>query len=380
MLKALHRWWNHPDHYYWVTANLAARGVQRPTQRLLAGTLIGLGVLALAMLASPAGAHGDTARLVVVVAAVFCMAVGLLWVRAGWPSRRASTVSVVLAAFAVLAISVLQTHPVAGLLGCVSFAVLTAYAAFFHSARMALVTMPMAVAATGILAYRLAASGDIVWAVCAAVFVIFACAAVPFACHAVVLLLGVETLSIGIDPLTGLLGRAAFYRRTGEVIAARGRIDDCYLVILVVALDNLNLLTDTDGPSACDRARVSIGQVLRETTRSTAVVAHDDKGDAAEFLIADTFPNTDSTPLEERVRGAIASTPPRLTASIGVVATPMRGLADCPPEGLLDELIELAHGAMAEARRAGGNQAYHIVCATPNALTDKNRFDTDDAW
>jgi diguanylate cyclase (GGDEF)-like protein len=193
-------------------------------------------------------------------------------------------------------------------------------------------------------------------------------------------LLGIDVLNTEIDSLTGLLNRDAFYRTTGEFVAARARIDDCYLVIVLVSLDNFTLLTGTDGKVSGDRARVAVAQTLRETTRSNAIVAHIGE---AEFLIADTFATTDASPLVERVRGAIATTPPRLTASIGVVATPMRGLADCPPHELMDELVTIAEGAMGEARRSGGNMAHTVVCGTPTVLTDKNtweRMDDDDSW
>jgi len=59
-----------------------------------------------------------------------------------------------------------------------------------------------------------------------------------------------------------------------------------------------------------------------------------------------------------------------MTASIGVVSTPMRDLASCPPYDLLDELVALATTAMYEARRAGGNQAHYVACPRPAALDD----------
>jgi hypothetical protein len=39
----------------------------------------------------------------------------------------------------------------------------------------------------------------------------------------------------------------------------------------------------------------------------------------------------------------------------------MRGLAQYPPNDLLDELIPVAERAMQQAREAGGNQVRHIV-------------------
>ncbi|PRC62756.1 GGDEF domain-containing protein, partial [Mycobacterium sp. ITM-2017-0098] len=67
---------------------------------------------------------------------------------------------------------------------------------------------------------------------------------------------------------------------------------------------------------------------LREIVRHNAILAHVSDDD---FLIADTFTTSDASPLVERVRGAIVATPQRLTASIGVVVTPLPPLTAEPP-------------------------------------------------
>src|SRR5690606_27475177 len=121
------------------------------------------------------------------------------------------------------------------------------------------------------------------------------------------------------------------------------------------------------GQAAADRARVAIGQTHRENTRHNAFVAHLGQD---EFLIADTFSSTDSFPLVERVRGAIATTPPRLTASMRRVSPPLLWLAVCRPETLLDELIAAASATRYEARRAGGNQARYRKYPNPPAVTE----------
>ena len=78
-------------------------------------------------------------------------------------------------------------------------------------------------------------------------------------------------------------------------------------------------------------------------------------------MVADSFAGPDATPLVERILNAVSTTPSRVTASLGVVSTPMRGLAQYPPNDLLDELIPVAERAMQQAREAGGNQVRHIV-------------------
>jgi hypothetical protein len=60
----------------------------------------------------------------------------------------------------------------------------------------------------------------------------------------------------------------------------------------------------------------------------------------------------------------VASTPQGITASLGVVCTPLRPLADRPPDEVVDELIGLATAAMFRAHRRGGNQAEYVIRST----------------
>ena len=92
-----------------------------------------------------------------------------------------------------------------------------------------------------------------------------------------------------------------------------------------MALDSFAALQSLQGGRGTERARVQVGQALRETVRRNALIGHSDE---AEFIVADTFTTPDPTPLAERLRGAVAATPPGLTASIGVVCKPLRPQAD----------------------------------------------------
>ena len=226
----------------------------------------------------------------------------------------------------------------------------------------------VALATMTVVGIRIAAQGDPVLAVCGSLAVAVVIVAIPLFCDSLIQMLDVDVSIKDMDPLTGLMNRDAF--------SVRGRVDDRYLMLVLVDLDNFGLLIDTGGQAAGDRARVAVAQTLRETTRGDAVVAH---SGTAEFLIADTFAAADATPLVERVRGAIATTPPRLTASIGVLCTPLRALAELPPQGVLDALIAMAHAEMTDARRAGGNQARYRESAAPR-LDDCNIDPDDDVW
>lgn len=369
---ALRRWWRQPDHFYWLTAFLAARGLQTITCGVIAATVLTLAAVNVAMLWSAAGPHGTAQRIAVIIVAAVCVAMSALWLRRRWPSQASSAVFVVTASLCIAVSCLVQTHPGAGLLGCTAFAALGGYIAFFHPPRFLAANLVLA-AVTSILLARELAQTDAVVAACASLFIAMVILTVPVACQGMVHLLGIDVLASEIDPLTGLLNREAFYRATGALTTARGRVDDRHLVVLVVTLDNFNLLRSTQGPVACDRAVVAVAQTLRETTRRNAIVG---RLGAAEFVIADAFSSTDSSPLVERIRGAVATTPPKLTASIGVVCTPLAVLSDCPPQELLDELIGLSTEAMADARRGGGNQARYRVCPAPAALDTGS--DSDD--
>ena len=112
------------------------------------------------------------------------------------------------------------------------------------------------------------------------------------------------------------------------------------------------------GARGANRATVAAGQALRETVRRGAVTGHLTD---TEFLVADTFTTPDPTPLGERLRGAIASTPSGITASIGIVSTALGPLAARPPHEVLDEVIAVAVAGMAQARGRGGNQVHYTL-------------------
>jgi GGDEF domain-containing protein len=76
----------------------------------------------------------------------------------------------------------------------------------------------------------------------------------------------------------------------------------------------------------------------------------------AEYLVADVFTTPDPTPLAERILGTIKSAPFQLTASLGVISTPLKPLTGQGSHDVLDELVTIGTNAMYDARRSGGNQ------------------------
>ncbi|CAN5380342.1 diguanylate cyclase [soil metagenome] len=367
MPDGLQRWWNHPDHYYWMTAYLAARGTQTTVCRTVALATIALGVIPLVMLASPSGPQDMISRIFSLAVTGVCVVMTLLWLRPIWPSQRLSGAFVVASSLCIAVVCFTGGDPLANVTAGGAFAILGAYIGLFHTAKYVLFNMSVAVISVVWTAVQLTQERDVLFAVCTAVFVITINIAVPLACQTLVHMLEVDVLSTDIDTVTGLLNQDAFYQHTSELIGARNRGDDRYLVILVTTLDNFRVLAATEGRVATDRARVAVGQTLRDVTRHDAVVAHIGE---EEFLVSDTFQTTDVSPLVNRLRGAIATTPPRLTASVGVVSTPIKGLVNASSNEVLDELVTIATVAMFDARLAGGDQVRYVECPPLRALDD----------
>jgi diguanylate cyclase (GGDEF)-like protein len=369
MPEGLQRWWHHPDHYYWMTAYLAAQGAQAGACRAIALATMGLGLIPLAMLASPSGPQDPVGRSLSVVVTICCIGMTALWLRRTWPSQRTSGVFVVVSSLCIATVCFTGGDTLANVTAGGAFAILGAYTGFFHTARYVVFNIAVAVISITVTAVHLAHERDVLFALCTALFVIGINLAVPIACQTLVQMLEVDVLSTDIDTTTGLLNKDAFYQQTSELIGARNRGDDRYLVIVVTTLDNFRTIAETQGRAAGDRVRVAIGQTLRDVTRHDAVVAHIGK---EEFLIADTFLSTDVSPLIDRLRGAIATTPPRLTASVGVVSAPLKGMASTPSNEVLDEMVTIATVAMFDARLAGGDQVRYVECPPLRALHDPN--------
>ena len=256
--------------------------------------------------------------------------------------------------------------PVVGLLGSTAFAIVGGFIALFHSMRLLMFMWLVGGATIVVLAVRIAETYPAL-AVCGALLVALVNAFVVFACRTLLRSINSESMFDDVEPLTSLLTREAFAEKVATLMSSRGRGDDRYLMVAVVNLDSFSLLQDMAGVTAANRARVLVGQRLRETVRSVAVLAHVAE---AEFLIADVLTRDDPSPFVERVRATIASSPSRLTASIGVVSTPLSPLAGHPPYDVLDEVLDMATAAMQEARRAGGNKA-HQVLSPPLTVLDR---------
>ncbi|WP_319434077.1 GGDEF domain-containing protein [Mycobacterium sp. RTGN5] len=345
------------NQYYTLTALLASRGAQTYTSRVIAGCVFTLGLVTLGTIGSSASLQWPNTRILLVAVAILCFVSTFIWLRHRWPTRTESGVLVAIAAIAIPIGTIAPVIPMYGLLGSTSFALVIGYTALFHGPRLLATVLTIAVATLIYLGARMVRV-DLPLALAGVALMLLVYVFAAFSCRLVVWLTGTEDDADALEPLTGLLNRDAFYLQTATLLASRNRDDDRYLVIGVVNIDSFAAMVSVAGNRGGNRARIAAGQALRETVRRDAIVGH--VGDA-EFFVADCFTTPDSSPLIERIRGAIAATPAGMTASIGVVSTPLRPLVEHPPNEILDEIVALATTAMYEARRAGGNQARYVV-------------------
>jgi GGDEF domain-containing protein len=344
--------------------------MQTPTCRLIAGVTFCLGLIPLLLMVN-AEARTLPHLLSAVAITVCCTVVAGMWLRRCWPSRAQSRLAVVIGSACITLACLIQADPLVGLLGCTAFLVPTVFIGFFHSARLLALAWTVAAATLILLAVRMVPVNTTL-AVSAVVLVAVINVFTGFACIMVLRLIDLQVRYSDIEPLTGLLTRAGFYEKVATLIGARSRHDDRYLVIAVVNLDSFSLLLSLAGAAGARRARIAIAQRLRETVRRHALIAHISD---AEFLIAELFTTPDPSALIERVRGTITNPPFPLTASIGAVSTPLRPLAPHSSHDVLDEVLTIATSAMYEARRAGGNQARHVLNPTLTVLDEPTTGD-----
>lgn len=373
MLSAVRRRLRSEDHYYWITSFLAARGLQRATCRLTAASILGLGTLPLLLMLTDLGPTGARNQGIAVGLSVSCVVTATLWLRSTWPTRRQSQLCVGIGSVLVAVACLIDSAPEAGLIGASAFFALSSFTALFHDGWLLAYTWLVATVTIAALAVRLSGFEPVL-AIVAIVLFAMVNAFIVFVCRNVMRFASSDDVHYGeLEPLTGLLTRDAFADRVATVLA-RDRDDDRFLAVVVVSLDSFSLLTAMGGDAESKQARVAIGQRLRETVRRDAILAH--VGDS-EYLVADTFSSINASVLTERLHHTVRSAPYRLTASIGVVVTPLAQLVGHPPHDVVGELITLATSNVYLARRNGGQRTE--ATANPE-LTSLEDVDLRHEW
>ncbi len=346
-----------PDQYYAVTARIAARGHQRTTMRAVAGSVLVLGLPAILAAGNPPSSDIPGGRVFLAIVPLACAGLAGLWLRHRWPTRAQSTAFLILGAVLLAAGCIVTINPLAGLLTATAFSLVLGYAALFHSTTLQVFAASVAGGTILWLGIKIAMTDvPTALAVTSPVIVINAAALLAWR-----MIADVSTSEVGptdVEPLTGLLTMKTFDELAATMVAARDRVDDRFLVLIVAGIDSFAALLSLQGRRVCDRARLAAAQALRDTVRRDALLSHVDE---SEFLIADTFTIADPTPLAERIRSALAALPGGVTVSIGVVSKPLQPLAGQPPNQVVDRVIALATATMLRARRRGGNQIEYLL-------------------
>jgi GGDEF domain-containing protein len=334
-----------------MTSRLDARGARKAVSRLIATWMIVGGLAPALIVYGATGPEHWPHRLAAVGITVCSGLLGLFWVRGRWPSKRQSASCAILGTGLAALTCVLLPDPLLGLMGAAVFTAVATYAAVFHSWR--LIGAVLAVAATVIVVtgIRLAETSPAValgLSITTTLIIVF----VTFVERALIGLVDVDLFTGAIEPITGLLSREGFMDGLAVTIAARGRTDDRYLVMVRVSLDSFAAVADMAGAGRARELRVLVAQMLRDKARRDVVIGHLPDSD---FLVADVFNTPDPDPLCQRISSGLSASAPELTASIGAVVTPMAPLTAMPPDELTETLLAVADKAVTDARSRGGN-------------------------
>jgi diguanylate cyclase (GGDEF)-like protein len=271
-----------------------------------------------------------------------------------WPSRRESVAFAVITSASIALACLAYPKPLPSVVGCIAFATIGAYIAFFHSTGFVLINFAVAAAVVTSGAARMAAAGHPVLAAVDWWLIIQINIALPLAIQILVRALGADLLRAERDPLTGLLNRRTFHRETSGLIQS-GRTADAHLVVALIDLDNFKSVNDRYGHAAGDEALVHVAGALAQAAGDLAVVA---RGGGEEFLVATTSPTVDCHDLAHRICTAIAKSPAGVTASVGTTGVRLRD-SEGEDQQLVDRLVASADWAMYRAKRAGGDGFRH---------------------
>ncbi|EHB58143.1 diguanylate cyclase [Mycolicibacterium rhodesiae JS60] len=350
---ALRRWWRQSTHYEWLSGYLAERGMRGATRALMAFIAASLVVCLLGLLASSDGPVGTVPIVMTWLAVAGGVAGSVLW-SLRWPTQGQSVAFALITNVSIALACLAFPQPLPAVVGCIAFATIGAYVAFFHSTWLVLYNFAVAAVVASIGAVRMAAAGHPVLAVVDWWLIIQVNIALPLAIQIMVRALGTDLLRAEQDPLTGLLNRRTFHLQTSRLIET-GCGADAYLVVALIDLDKFKSVNDRYGHAAGDEALVHVAEAIAEAAGDRAVVA---RSGGEEFLVAAISASPDGSELAQRLCTAIAKSRAGVTASVGTTSVRLRH-ADFDHKPFVDRLVETADWAMYRAKRAGGNGFRH---------------------
>lgn len=322
----------------------------------VAGIAASLSVIVAASIWSPSGPRGTVA----VTCAVICSLVGaagaVLWVLR-WPSRRQAIGFALGSTTAIAVASLIQSSPVAGLLGCTALAALAVHIAFFYAAPIVVYNVLCAAAVASIEAFQLIPSAGPGSALAAWWLMLSVNLAAPIGLHMTSRIIGPDVVLADRDSLTGLWNRRAFLLRAEQML--RSTCDEGGVFVFAIAdLDRFKQLNDRRGHLVGDQALTAVARALLGSCSGRAIVG---RIGGEEFAIADTsWQATHPQSTAQAMCDAIAALPFDVTASVGVASIDTR-LEDITtdPQELLSRMVSGADAAMYAAKADGGNRARH---------------------
>ncbi|KMO78365.1 GGDEF domain-containing protein [Mycolicibacterium chlorophenolicum] len=352
-------WWRQAGRFDSFSSYLRERGLEKTWRYAIFAFTWVLGALPVVLLASPVGPATPVTRAVAVASGVCAVAVSTVWLL-GWPTRVQSLVYNVVCCGCIAAGVLSMSYAYAGLMGCVVFAVLGGYLAYFHTLVDVLGNFGVAATCAAITAGRLVAdTGDVAVTVAAVVTVAALNIGVPFGIYSLVHSLHADLAESDRDPLTGLLNRRSFSQAANDMIAAQQI--GTGVNVTMIDLDDFKGLNDSRGHAVGDQALAAVGELLRRTCGPTAVLG---RLGGEEFVVADAGAAAEHTETTHAIRQGVAGLPFGITASLGTCTAEIGEEAAARPE-FLDQLIGIADAAMYQAKRAGGDRVEQRLLESP---------------
>lgn len=343
------RWWDDQGDYFWLTEFLRMRGLLARFKFTVGLTGMVTGAASLLLLSEELNEPQVLGQGLVVGIAVFGIGWALYWWLCQWPSRRASTVLIVLCDACVIISCAVHAGSLTSLAPVPVFAVTGGYIVFFHCARLCSVHTAAATVTVCVLAVCIALSGQpdaLAVAVSRAAYVwLPSVGLMPFMQFGFWLLRNSSVDSLN-DTLTGVANR----RGLENYLAQRQTpmVSGDPLCAFAIDVDRFKQVNDRYGHVIGDEVLARTAGQIRGCVRRSAVVA---RTGGEEFIVLDQLPLDAAAQVAERIRVAVqVPDDPQVTVSIGVAASWLAAHTE------FAALYARADEAMYLAKCRGGNQ------------------------
>lgn len=359
----LRAWWQQPHSYESVVSYLDLHGALAPYRLAAALSTFsyGLGAAALLLLTDTPPTSA-VARSVFVVAIVSTLVVGVVWLRASWPSKR---VSLTFAAYSDVGTAVILLSygsPQVVFLACAMLAANSVYVQLFHSSRVMGLHLLWAGAVVGLFFVLILLSPDADHGLAVAqLVVLFPITFMgPTFFQYLLLKLHVQAQAANVDPLTQVRNRRGLDEALPIFL-----LDATDVSVMVIDVDRFKSINDRFGHHRGDAV---LQLVAKRLTADGVLVA---RIGGEEFAVVTTLAACDAAELAERYRNSAHSEQDiaPLTVSIGVAhssytSADRRTVVDSA--AVTTHLLHLADEAMYEAKHRGGNQVvFSEASSTP---------------